>query len=1063
MPSIMTQHFGRSGWFALVLVLATPGAGRSQGVSSCDFEAGSQGAAFATGSIAGQGTPAWSGGFVGWDGATVVVSGQSYLTGSQSMQVSGYNSGQIMLAAPVQNRWVEFAFKPNFTSGTPGTAWFATTRGENWDAPGVSITFSWNGTDGTIRANTGYPPPGGNGAGAWIAPTAGTVIGSFTNGQWHSISVKTDNVAGTYDIYTGSGNVPAGSFAPAGFDGVRTLVWSATTGTWEFTGSMLVDGLRVGSARTYAAPANLLYGGEITGQVGVPVVAQTPSCDHAPTSFSVEPALPVGLSLDPAAGTIGGTPTLASSRALYTVTASNAWGSTTAGVWIAAGKALPVITTTPAASVIVFGQPLAASLLTGGGASVPGTFVWTDPDTVPTASGSYPVTFFPADAAAYDSVATAVPVSVGPAGGGTDPGTVYYSADFEPGSQGAAFAPGPVAGQGAPAWGGYFASGYDEAGAVAAGVSHNGGAQSMQVSGYRTSVLTLSNRISEPVWLEFAFRPNFTPGTPGTAWALTTRGDKSDAQGIKMGLEWDGSNGMVRVGSRGAGFESPGTVVGSFTNGQWQTVSFAAALGLNTYEVYLGGNYTTTMTVAAGYEGIRSLVFSSATQSWSNTGDWYVDGIRLASRSLYTTTGSTFAWSTSNPTYPVTEIAPGILHSKFTVTSPRRMAINVIRVDTAHPGIRFRTSGRHSLWGQPMPDYPSMTVRTRRQTTRDFLSASRTAGLNMVVAVNAAPWEPWATPFNHQYGDKLGLAVSDGVLVSDGNGRPSFIVRDDLAMEMRSTAAGTGIAGVAQAVSGFEFVLFNGVINGTNDTNNLNPRTALGLSGDRRYFHILTIDGRRPGHSDGATHHDLGRWLRDFGAWQAINMDGGGSTTLFSHHNGTANLLNWPSGSERANGNNLGVYYDTGPVQPVLPAASWPVAMADWLRYRGVPAAQSSPSADAAGDGIPNLLKYAWNIDPLRGVQTGDPNGQPPRAEMTTAGGSPAFCFRWRRNRQATGVDLFPQSSHSLAPGSWSNLPSSSVFQTGQDPVTGDTLYEVLVDPASAPKMFLRLEAQGSH
>jgi hypothetical protein len=480
----------------------------------------------------------------------------------------------------------------------------------------------------------------------------------------------------------------------------------------------------------------------------------------------------------------------------------------------------------------------------------------------------------------------------------------------------------------------------------------------------------------------------------------------------------------------------------SFNN---STNAFSPTQGYNTYtsDVF-------TVTTAGSYE----LKIAANNPAGGYSGATAVDNVVLF---------KPFAWSTSNPTYPVTEVGPGNLHSKFTVMSPRRMAINAIRVDMANPKIRFHTTGRHASWGQPMPDYPSKIIRTQRQTTRDFLATSRSAGMNMVVAVNAAPWEPWVFPYNHQYADNLGLAVSNGVLVCDGKSSPSFIVRDNLTMEMQATSAGTDIATVAQAVSGFEFVLSNGTITGINDTANLNPRTALGLSKDRRYLYILTIDGRRSGHSDGATHYDLGQWLRDFGAWQGINMDGGGSTTLFSYQNGTANLLNWPSSSERANGSNLGIYYDAGPVQPGLPAASWPVKMADWLRYRGVSSGQSGPSDDAAGDGIPNLLKYAWNIDPLRGVQPGDPNGRPPHAEMTEVGGSPAFRFSWRRNRQATGLDLFPEYSQTLAPGSWANLPAANIFQTGQDPVTGDTLHEARVDPGSAGKLFLRLRAQGNN
>jgi hypothetical protein len=1041
-----------SKYLMLVGALAlAPFAAKAQTVYASNFEAGSQGSAFSAGALTGQGTPAWSEKFLsGHDAGGTVGSSESYSGGSQALNVAGYQTSRVTLASPVQDQWFEFAFKPNFTAGQAATTWALTTRGGSGDQWGIMMGLSWDGSVGTVYV-------GGIGAGV---TGNGTAIGSFTNGQWQTISFQTHNTAGSYNVFLGSGNTSLGTFSPAGFNGVQTLVFSSATQSWTNTGNFYVDGIRVGPSRLYVAPANLGYGAtDILGSVGSALAAATPACDNGPTAFSVNPALPGGLSLDPATGTISGTPVAVSARKLYTVTASNNWGSTTAGVWIEVGKATPTVTIAPTASAITYGQALSSSTLSGGSASVSGSFVWTSPGTVPTLSGSFSVTFTPADSANYNSTATTANVTVNPAGGGAKTGTVYYSTDFEPGSQGAAFATGPVNGQGTPAWAGYFASGYDLAGTVTGGTSYNGGGQAMRVSGYSSSVLTLPNRISEPVWFEFAFRPNFSPGTPGTTWALTTRGDKADAQGIKMGLDWDGTNGVVRVGSIGAGFDSPGTVVGSFTNGQWQTISFAAALGQNSYEVYFSGNYTTTVTVASGYEGIRTLVFSSATQSWNNTGDWQVDGIRLASKPLYATTGSTFSWNTGNTTYPVTEIGPGILHGKFTVMSPRRMAINAIRVDMANPKIRFHTTGRHASWGQPMPDYPSKIIRTQRQTTRDFLAASRGAGMNMVVAVNAAPWEPWVFPYNHQYADNLGLAVSNGVLVCDGKSSPSFIVRKDGALEMRATAPGTDISNILHAVSGFEFVLSNGVINGINDTANLNPRTSVGLSEDKRYLVILTIDGRRSGHSDGATQFDLGKWLRDFGAWHGINMDGGGSTTLFSYQNAASNLLNWPSGSERDNGNNLGVYYDPGPVQPGLPAASWPVVFSDWLRYRDVPTGKSGAADDAAGDGIPNLVKYALNIDPLRGVHASDPNGRLPSAELVEQAGTRYLRFGWRLNRHAVGLDLFPEYSQTLAPQSWQPLPQGNISNAGQDPITGDTLYQALFNTGSSAKSFLRLKA----
>jgi hypothetical protein len=270
----------------------------------------------------------------------------------------------------------------------------------------------------------------------------------------------------------------------------------------------------------------------------------------------------------------------------------------------------------------------------------------------------------------------------------------------------------------------------------------------------------------------------------------------------------------------------------------------------------------------------------------------------------------TFDWS------GVPEIHPGVQHARTTNTVPRRMVINVVRVDTQHPAIRFRTADRDPQWGQPMPDYPSLPIRTRRQTTRNFMLEKRGEGLEMVLAANASAWRPWESPYNHLYADNLGLLVSEGVLVDDGNDRSGIVFDWNWEPRLQRSPAGTDISGIRTAVSGFNFVLRDGVPEGGSGTPE--PRTGYGLSQDSRYFHIMTIDGRRTGYSDGATHLEVGQWLSYFGSWQGVNMDGGGSTTMVwwnPNRTGTnkTELLNWPSSAERGVGSSLGIYLDTRP------------------------------------------------------------------------------------------------------------------------------------------------------
>ncbi|KVD87066.1 hypothetical protein WS62_18540 [Burkholderia sp. ABCPW 14] len=84
------------------------------------------------------------------------------------------------------------------------------------------------------------------------------------------------------------------------------------------------------------APAGLTYDSLSTVYVqGTAIIPNSPnSSGGAITQYSVEPALPAGLNLDPQSGVISGTPSAVSNATLYTVTGSNATGSATARIQI---------------------------------------------------------------------------------------------------------------------------------------------------------------------------------------------------------------------------------------------------------------------------------------------------------------------------------------------------------------------------------------------------------------------------------------------------------------------------------------------------------------------------------------------------------------------------------------------------------------------------------------------------------------------------------------------------------------------------------------------------------
>ena len=77
----------------------------------------------------------------------------------------------------------------------------------------------------------------------------------------------------------------------------------------------------------------------VAATVGQAITPDTPTVTGTASAFAVAPALPAGLSLNPATGVISGTPTVASASAAYVVTATLVTGPATATVSISATAA----------------------------------------------------------------------------------------------------------------------------------------------------------------------------------------------------------------------------------------------------------------------------------------------------------------------------------------------------------------------------------------------------------------------------------------------------------------------------------------------------------------------------------------------------------------------------------------------------------------------------------------------------------------------------------------------------------------------------------------------------
>ena len=112
------------------------------------------------------------------------------------------------------------------------------------------------------------------------------------------------------------------------------------------------------------------------------------------------------------------------------------------------------------------------------------------------------------------------------------------------------------------------------------------------------------------------------------------------------------------------------------------------------------------------------------------------------------------------------------------------------------------------------------------------------------------------------------------------------------------------IVNVAQMIGGDHYsamILDDGVVAQSGYWNELHPRTGFGVSQTRDTVFMLVVDGRRA--SVGCTTKVLAEILKHYGAWNAVNWDGGGSSCIYVRPIGPMN--NGSDGQERACGNGM--------------------------------------------------------------------------------------------------------------------------------------------------------------
>ena len=239
----------------------------------------------------------------------------------------------------------------------------------------------------------------------------------------------------------------------------------------------------------------------------------------------------------------------------------------------------------------------------------------------------------------------------------------------------------------------------------------------------------------------------------------------------------------------------------------------------------------------------------------------------------------------------------GVRYRRVVLGEPRRIVLHVLEVDL--------TRGAKIVVSPPAEGLKS-----------EAMTATRAIGrLDAVAVANASYFHPFRESHPLDYGphegelvQTLGRSIGRGVAYGEAMGTGVTFWSDPSGR----VGFGEPPGGADAAVTGPGWLVRGGanVVAGPGPPY---PRTALGVDEGHRRLWLAVVDGKQPRYSEGMTLGELADTLVGLGASAAIQLDGGGSSTLAARdESGRAVLLSRPChtkipGRQRPVANFLGI------------------------------------------------------------------------------------------------------------------------------------------------------------
>lgn len=246
---------------------------------------------------------------------------------------------------------------------------------------------------------------------------------------------------------------------------------------------------------------------------------------------------------------------------------------------------------------------------------------------------------------------------------------------------------------------------------------------------------------------------------------------------------------------------------------------------------------------------------------------------------------------------------------KFGLTS-RPAVVHIVKIDLSVPGVKALVT--------PPQDIGNHDT-TSARTTSEFLEE-----FQLQLAINANYFHPFSenTPWDYypHSGDTtsvVGQAISNGKNYSEPRAKWGVLCISENNL-VQILDSGNCPNNTLHGIAGSHILVTNGKVvnqNEDKDKDKPYPRVVVATNKQGNILWLIAVDGKQPSYSEGVTIAELKQIVEDLGVDKALNLDGGGSTTLVMTKNSKPKLLNSPIHTklpmrERAVANHLGFYAD---------------------------------------------------------------------------------------------------------------------------------------------------------